>query len=321
MKNYELLLQPLQRREALRSSSLEGTYTTAKQLLLFEIDPKQPTSAQDPLSASQEVANYNRALDLGFAAIEKGWPISRNLIRQMHQILLEGVRGSHKEPGRFRRIQVHIGSTKRYIPPPVYEVDPCLKVLETQIQISPKIQPLLFCFMVHYQFEAIHPFTDGHGRVGRLLLSLMIYQLCGLSKPWLYLSAFFDKYKDEYTSLLFQVSSQGNWLAWLDFCLRGTIEQAKDSVIRFEALLKLRDEYMALLDEQGVSIRLNKVIEHLFKAPVISVPYHANMCDVAYNTARQDIDRLVQVGILTESENNKRPKYFFALGVIDIIFD
>lgn len=189
MKNYELLLQPLQSREALRSSSLEGTYTTAKQLLLFEIDPRQPTSVQDPLSASQEVANYNRALNLGFSALEKGWPISSNLIRQMHQVLLEGVRGSHKEPGRFRRIQVHIGSIKRYISPPVYEVEPCLKGLEAQIQTLSKIQPLLFCFMVHYQFEAIHPFTDGNGHVGRLLLSLMIYQICGLSKPWLYLSA------------------------------------------------------------------------------------------------------------------------------------
>lgn len=135
------------------------------------------------------------------------------------------------------------------------------------------------------------------------------------------LSAFFDKYKDEYTSLLFQVSTQGNWLDWLDFCLRGTIEQSKDSVTRFEALLKLRNEYMTLLGEQGGSIRLNKLIEHLFKTPVIFVSYHAKMCNVAYNTARQDINRLVQVGILTASENNKRPRYFFALGIIDIIFD
>lgn len=208
-----------------------------------------------------------------------------------------------------------------YVPPPVYEVDPCLRLLESQMQAPCEIQPLIFCFMVHYQFEAIHPFTDGNGRVGRLLLSLMIYQLCGLSKPWLYLSAFFDKYKDEYTSLLFQVSTKGNWWAWLDFCLRGTIEQSKDSIRRFEALLQLKNEYMQLLDRKGGNIRLNRIIEHLFKSPVISAPYHADACSISYKTARQDIDRLIEVGILTESDINKRPRYFFALGIIDIIFD
>lgn len=322
MQNYELLLKPLQRREAVRSSSLEGTYTTAKQLLMFEIDPKQPTSIQDPVSASQEVANYGKALDLGFSFLEEGHSLSANLIRQMHQILLDGVRGARKEPGRFRRVQVHIGSDKRYVPPPVYEIEPCLRLLETQVQSPPEdIQPLIFCFMVHYQFEAIHPFTDGNGRVGRLLLSLMIYRLCGLSKPWLYLSAFFEKYKSEYTSSLFQISTEGNWFDWLSFCLRGTIEQSKDAIVRFEALLKLRRQYMRLLDERGGSIRLNRLIEHLFKSPVISVPYHGIMCDISYKTARQDIDKLIESGILTESENNTRPRFFFAPGIIELIFD
>ncbi len=175
--------------------------------------------------------------------------------------------------------------------------------------------------MVHYQFEAIHPFSDGNGRVGRLLLSLMIYRLCGLSKPWLYLSAFFDRYKDEYTSLLFQISTTGNWLDWLSFCLRGTIEQSKDSISRFEALLALQRSYMQVLAEKGGNIRLNRVIDHLFQSPVISVPYHQNMCGITYKTARQDIDRLVEAEILTESENNSRPKYFFATEIIQIIFD
>ncbi len=124
MQNYELLLRPLQRREALRSSSLEGTYTTARQLLMFEIDPKQPTSVQDPVSASQEVANYSSALELGVHFLEGGHAISSHLVRQMHQVLLDGVRGSRKEPGRFRRGQVHIGSDKRFVPPPVYEIEP-----------------------------------------------------------------------------------------------------------------------------------------------------------------------------------------------------
>lgn len=322
MQNYELLLRPLQSREAIRSSSLEGTYTTAKQLLMFELSPKTPTSPHDPISASQEVANYSRALELGFSCLEEGYPFSSSLIRQMHQILLEGVRGSGKEPGRFRRVQVHIGSDKRYVPPPVYEVEPCLSQLETQIQTPPEtIQSLLFCFMAHYQFEAIHPFTDGNGRVGRLLLSLMIYRLCGLSKPWLYLSAFFDQYKDEYIRLLFQVSTQGDWLAWLSFCLRGTIAQSQDAIKRFEALLTLRTKYMQILDAQGGNIRLNRVIDHLFKTPVISVPYHKQMCEISYKTAKQDIDRLIQAGILSESESSTRPKYFFAPHIINVIYN
>jgi len=322
MENYELLLKPLQRREALRSSSLEGTYTTAQQLLMFEIDPKNPTSEQDPVSSSQEVDNYSRALDFGYSALMGSYPFSSALIRQMHQILLDGVRGSRKEPGRFRRVQVHIGSNQRYVPPPVYEVEPCMRLLESQIQSPPaQIQSLIFCFMAHYQFEAIHPFTDGNGRVGRLLLSLMIYKLCKLSKPWLYLSAFFDRYKDEYTSLLFQVSSQGNWLEWLTFCLRGTIQQSKDAIVRFESLLDLKKDYLKVLDMKGGNIRLNRLIDHLFKSPVVSIPYYADICNISYKTSKQDIDRLIEVGILTESNQSKRPKYFFALEIIAVIFD
>lgn len=322
MQNYELLLKPLQSREAIRSSSLEGTYTTAKQLLMFELAPKEPVSSQDPVSASQEVANYGKALDLGFSVLADGYPFSSSLIRQMHQILLEGVRGSGKEPGRLRRVQVHIGSNKRYVPPPVYEVEPCLRALETQIQSPPdSIQSLIFCFMVHYQFEAIHPFTDGNGRVGRLLLSLMIYRLCGLSKPWLYLSAFFDRYKEEYIQLLFRVSTQGDWRGWLSFCLRGTIAQSKDAIARFESLLALKKQYMQVLDERGGSIRLNRLIEHLFRTPIVSVPYHQEMCNISYKTAKQDIERLIQASILAQAESGTRPQYFFALDIIDVIFD
>ncbi|MDG2992186.1 Fic family protein [Candidatus Synechococcus calcipolaris G9] len=319
MPNYNLLLRPLQRREALRSSSLEGTYATPQQLLLFEIEPREPKSANDPVNSWQEVWNYNRSLELALSLLEQR-PLSLNLIRAMHQALLSGVRGFQRDPGNFRRTQVHIGSDRRFIPPPPNEVMPCLDVLEKYIHREKGIEPLVSCFMVHYQFEAIHPFLDGNGRVGRLLLSLMIYEQCQLSKPWLYLSAFFDKYKDEYINLLFQVSTEGNWRDWLSFCLRGTIEQSKDALSRFDKLLKLRNQYMEQLKQAGGNIRLNRLIEHLFESPAITVSQFAKMCGIQYNTARADIVRLVNINILSESDIVARPKIYFAPDILEIAY-
>lgn len=318
MPNYDLLLRPLQRREALRSSSLEGTNATPQQLLLFEIDPRQPKSVDDPVNAWREVWNYNRALELGLHLLDER-PLSLNLIRRMHQELLTGVRGSQRDPGNFRGYQVHIGSDRRFVPPPANEIMPCLDVLEKFIHGEKDIDPLILCFMVHYQFEAIHPFLDGNGRVGRLLLSLMIYEQCKLSKPWLYLSAFFDKYKDEYISLLFQVSSKGNWKDWIAFCLRGTIEQSKDAIRRFDILLKLRSQYMELLNQSGGNIRLNRLVEHLFESPVITIPYLAEMCNISYHTARTDTERLRNASILVESDLG-RPKVYFASDILEIAY-
>jgi Fic family protein len=317
--NYNLLLRPLQRREALRSSSLEGTYATPQQLLLFEIEPREPKSINDPVNSWQEVWNYNNALELALRLLNER-PLSLNLIREIHQTLLSGVRGFQRDPGNFRRSQVHIGSDRRFIPPPPNEVLSCLYDLETFIHKNKKIESLILCFMVHYQFETIHPFLDGNGRVGRLLLSLMIYQQCNLSQPWLYLSAFFDKYKDEYIDLLFQVSTKGRWETWIAFCLRGTIEQSKDALKRFDELLALRRQYMDLLNQAGGNIRLNRLMDHLFESPVITISQFAEMCGVQYNTARTDIERLVSSNILVESDIQARPKIYFASSILDIAY-
>ncbi|WP_017325024.1 Fic family protein [Synechococcus sp. PCC 7336] len=317
--NYNLLLRPLQRREALRSSSLEGTYATPEQLLLFEIDPKEPKSASDPMGSWQEVWNYNRALELGLHLLTER-PLSLNLIREIHRELLAGVRGAQKDPGNFRRVQVHIGSDRRFIPPPPNELKPCLYDLEKAIHKEKDVDKLIFCFMAHYQFETIHPFLDGNGRVGRLLLSLMIYEQCNLKKPWLYLSAFFDKYKDEYIKLLFEVSSKGNWEGWIKFCLRGTIEQSRDAIRRFGELLVLRNKYMEILDKSRGNIRLNRIIESLFESPAVTIPQVKEMCDISYPTASTDIERLIDVGILAKSDMVERPKIFFAPHIIDITY-
>jgi Fic family protein len=319
MPTYNLLLRPLQRREALRSSSLEGTYATPQQLLLFEIDPREPKSSNDPVNDWQEVSNYSKALELGLHLLEE-IPVSLRLIKRIHEELLAGVRGHDRDPGNFRRNQVHIGSNRRFVPVPPNELMTCLDSLEKAIHKNSQIDPLIFCFMVHYQFETIHPFLDGNGRVGRLLLSLMIYKNCQLSRPWLYLSAFFDRYKDEYIDYLFQVSSRGNWKDWIAFCLKATIAQSKDALNRFDKMLNLRTQYMDLLSKRGGNIRLNQLIDHLFESPIISVPQLSSMCNISYPTARADIDRLVNAGILVESQIQVRPIVYFAVNIIDIAF-
>jgi Fic family protein len=174
--------------------------------------------------------------------------------------------------------------------------------------------------MVHYQFETIHPFLDGNGRVGRLLLSLMIYEQFKLSQPWLYLSAFFEKYKDEYINLLFQVSTRGNWQDWITFCLRGTLEQSRDALVRFDKLLKLRTQYMERLNQAGGNVRLNRVVDRLFESPAITVAQVMEICATQYNTARSDIDRLVKANILVESDLSPRPKIYFAPDILDIAY-
>jgi Fic family protein len=319
LADYELLLRPLQQREALRSSSLEGTYATPEQLLLYEINPKEPKSHLDPVNAWREVSNYSRALRLGQTMLQE-IPISVRLIRRLHEELLRGVRGYHRDPGNFRRTQVHRGSDRRCVPPPPLDAMTCLNELEVYIHQEHAIDPLIFCFMVHYQFEAIHPFLDGNGRVGRVLLSLMIYQWCQLTGPWLYLSAFFDKYKDEYMRLLFRVSTHGDWKAWIMYCLRATIYQAKDAILRCDRLVALRHKYFRAVTEHRWSTGLHRILERLFVFPMITVPQVSKMLNITYPTARKDVEHVVKANILVETDIRQRPKVFLAPEIVQAAY-
>ncbi|HEV7239294.1 MAG TPA: Fic/DOC family N-terminal domain-containing protein, partial [Thermoanaerobaculia bacterium] len=171
----ELLLRPLQRREAIRSSSLEGTYASAEELLLFELAPTEPISASDRANDWREVGNHAAALRRGTVLLET-LPLSLRVIREMHAVLLTNVRGRDRAPGEFRRTQVHLGSDRRYIPPPPNELMACLDDFERFLNDADEIDPLIRTYLAHYQFEAIHPFVDGNGRVGRALLSLSSFQ-------------------------------------------------------------------------------------------------------------------------------------------------
>jgi Fic family protein len=283
------------------------------------MDPIDPTSKTDPVNAWKEVFNYGKSLNFGRNQIDDGYPISLHLIRQLHQELLTGVRGSDQTPGAFRTSQVHIGSTRRFIPPPPLKVGQCLAELQNYLTSHPDLDPLIRCFLVHYQIETIHPFNDGNGRVGRLLLSLMVYKWCNLRGPWLYLSPFFERYKDEYIDCLFKVSSENNWLQWLDICLRATIEQSVDSVNRIDRLLEIKKKYHEKTAEIDSTGRLYPIIDSLFAEPLVRIPQLASRYDVSYPTAKGDVNKLIKVGILQELSGTY-PKAFYAPEIMDIAY-
>jgi Fic family protein len=319
MPNYELLLRPLQNREALKSSSLEGTYATPEQLFLFEIEPKEAKFANGQMNARKEVYNYGRALRHGQELINE-IPVSLRLIKELHKELLRDVRGQERDPGNFRNKQVYIGSDRRFIPPPPPEAMECLYALEKDIHRGNDIEKMIFCFMIHYQFEGIHPFLDGNGRVGRLLLSLMIYKWCDLVSPWLYLSPFFDAHKDEYIDLLFNVSAKGDWSGWISFCLRATIHQAKDAIRRFDKLVSLKDQYRNAVLACGGSIRMHRIIDRLLESPAITIPLVGKMFDISYPTAKTDIDTLIKCNILYPAGEVGRPKVFISPEIIETVY-
>ena len=295
LPNPEILIWPLQHREAQLSSQLEGTITNPQQQVLFEADPRYPISATDPANAFREVFNYRRALRLRLDG-HNTLPISLRLIRELHAILMEGVRGSDQRPGEFRQIQNQIGRPARFVPPPPQHLAEALDSFEKYLHASSLYDPLVKAFLAHYQFEAIHPFGDGNGRVGRLLLSLMIAEWCELSSQWLYMSAFFEKNKRNYMDLLLGVSTNGAWELWIDFCLDGVIAQSRDTETRCDNLLNLHRDFHGRLKRE--SARLSRFIDDLFKTPIIAVSNYAKRYGVSYPTARSDLKKLEALGIV-----------------------
>jgi Fic family protein len=316
-----LLLRPLQRREAITSSSIEGTVVTPAQLMMYELNPREPESPDDKLSDWMEVFNYKEALLHGCQLLNE-LPICNRVIREVHRVLMSGARGRAGHPGEFRRWQVQIGDSGRYLPPPAVEVERLMKNLEASINDAipdegPEHDPLVRAFLVHYQFEAIHPFVDGNGRVGRLLLSLMIQKWMGHTSPWLYLSAFFERYRREYMRLLFNISAEGDWTTWVEFCLRGTIHQAIDSIRRCREFKSLKDSFHARVNHP--SKRTHRIIDGLFMNPMVTPATLAEQFGITYPTAATDIGKLVKVGILSEVEGSY-PRTFCCNEIFDVAY-
>lgn len=308
LPNPEILLKPIQMREAQLSSQLEGTITDPHQQALFQADPSYPTSDHDPKNAFREVFNYSTALRLRLDSSHET-PLSLKLIRELHGILMDGVRGSDKSPGRFRTIQNQIGRPARFVPPPPIHLTEVLEEFEGYLRSAQDgYDPLVRAFLTHYQFEAIHPFADGNGRVGRLLLALTIAEWCGLANQWLYMSAYFERHKKDYMDLLKGVSTHGAWELWIEFCLKGVSVQARDTERRCEKLLALHRDFHIRL--RGGSVRLASLVDKLFENPVVTVTGVKNMFSVTHPTARADLRRLEALGIVEPLEGLGQITYY-----------
>ncbi len=195
-------------------------------------------------------------------------------------------------------MQNQIGRPARFVPPPPQYLDENLRALESYLHSQDAYDPLVKAFLVHYQFETIHPFGDGNGRVGRLLLALTIAQWCKLSGQWLYMSPFFEARKDEYMDLLLGVSTNGAWEAWIEFCLEGVLSQATDTEKRCDKLLSLHRDFHKRL--QKGSVRLSRIVDELFQSPVVSVLTVTKRFSVSHPTARTDLKKLHAMGIIDE---------------------
>lgn len=316
-----LLIQPFMRREAVLSSRIEGTRATLAELYTYE-------SAQlyflEPDSDVREVHSYVAALDYGLERL-KTLPISLRLIRELHEKLMQKVRGGNLTPGEFRRTQNWIGPTgstimtATYVPPPPNEMNQALSDLEKFIHTSTDVPALVQAAMIHYQFEAIHPFLDGNGRVGRLLMALLLTEWNILSQPLLNLSAYFERYRQEYYDHLLAVSQRGNWEAWLRFFLRGVSAQSRDSITRMERLGAIRSKYQPLVEAEKNSERMAAVVDFLFGRPIFNAKQLAEGLDMPFKTSRQYIEKLVQAGILREVTGYARNQIYRADEIFNVI--
>lgn len=321
LPNPGLLLRPLQQREAIRSSSIEGTHTVPEELLLFDVQQSggEAISIQNTPASNDrlEVWNHYEALRQGHNWICDGKPFDQTFIKFLHKTLMTGVRGKDKKPGFFRSRLVAVGRRpRRFIPPPHTQIIPLLDNLIEFMASNYQIDPLVKCFVVHYQFEAIHPFEDGNGRVGRVLLSLCAKSWLGMSMPWLYMSEFYDKNRREYLERLYGVSANGEWDEWIDFNLQGVIEVSRHAILRCEMLKKVQDKYK--IEHSGLGAKMHKLIEMLFTdSPVLTISHVARGCGFSDESARQYLNKLVDAKVLRPIPHS-RPKAYACVEIIDV---
>ncbi|HEY1686231.1 MAG TPA: Fic family protein [Tepidisphaeraceae bacterium] len=317
LPNPRLLIRSFVNREAVLSSRIEGTHASLEDLFLFEVNPAVEETVPDVV----EVHNYVRALDHGLVQLRR-ISLTLNLIRELHGILLDGVRGSDRHPGEFRRIQNWIGPVRctlenaTYVPPPPEKLAACLDAFERFVNTPNSIPLLVRLAMVHYQFEAIHPFEDGNGRVGRLLISLLLDSERAIAHPVLYLSAYFEKHRNQYYELLRDVSQKGTWIEWITFFLRGVSEQSIDAVERAAKLTALRNSWALRCQKARTSALLVKLVDGLFNNPFITLSRAAELLEVRPQSAQNNINQLIKMDILEEITGQRRNRVYVAREVI-----
>lgn len=303
--NPMVLVRPLQRREAVSSSGMEGTYTTLNDLLLLEAGGE----ASGDRNETREVLNYARALEGAIADLDH-LPISPRMLRDAHKTLLSGVarhRGAKIEPGEFKRDQNWIGGTgaietARFIPAPPAETPEAVHRLTEYINRPDRAEssPLVDAALAHYQFEAIHPFADGNGRVGRMLIALMLADYKVLPQPLLYMSPWLERNKDEYIDRMFEVSKSGDWVGWIAFFLRAVAQSSSDTIRLVEALQAKHATYRERFQTARRSALMLKIIDLAFERPVLRVTDIADRLEVTYAGAANNVNTLLGEGVAVE---------------------
>lgn len=318
LPNPKLLLRPFVTREAVLSSKIEGTQATLGEVLAYDAGMPVRQSIDELL----EVQNYVVALEFGLKRLSS-LPLSLRLIREVHEKLMSGVRGTHATPGEFRKIQNWIGSpgatlhTARFVPPPVDYLTSCLGEFESFLH-EKKLPVLIHAALCHYQLETIHPFLDGNGRVGRLLIMLLLIERGALPGPLLYLSAFFEATRDEYYRRLFKVSSEGDWQEWLIYFLNGVALQSQDVLSRVSRINEKLDKWRYQIEGSRSSVAID-VLERLAINPYLTINKVSNELNVAYSTAERGVKKLLHIGVIEQVGDEKRDKVYCAVKILAIL--
>lgn len=308
----DLFLYAYVRREAVLSSQIEGTQSSLAQLLLFELEE----SPGVPLDDVREVSNYVAALEHGLRRLREGFPLSNRLMREMHAVLLSQGRGSEKSPGEFRHSQNWIGGTRpgnaHFVPPPPQRVQECMADLERFLHNEGNPYPALIkAALAHVQFETIHPFLDGNGRIGRLLIAFILHHDGLLSQPLLYLSLYFKQHRTEYYRLLDVVRAEGDWEAWLDFFLEGVEKTASNAVETAKRLLGLFQQDERKIQTSG---RSASTVLRLFRVmcarPLMTLSQVCERTGLSFPAASNAMRTLERLGIVREVTGQRRNRVF-----------
>jgi len=312
------LIRPFVQREAVLSSKIEGTQATLGELLAAEAGAIVDRSPED----LREVGNYVVALEHGISRLKK-LPLFVRLTRELHEKLMTDVRGQQAAPRQFRKVQNWIGkpgstiATASYIPPPPGEVEPCLAAWEKFLHES-TLPPLVTIALAHYQFEAVHPFLDGNGRVGRLLITLFLIERQILPTPLLYLSAFFEASRRDYYDGLRGISERGAWNDWLEYFLLGVARMSEDALSRATRINRLLAEWQKKVSGESSDKPL-RVVELLGANPFITTKGVTDKLAVAFTTAQRAIERLERVHIVKRVGDAKRDRVYCATALLDIL--
>lgn len=321
LPNPHILINPYIRREAVLSSRIEGTMASLSDLFLYEITKKEP----EDYMRIREVRNYVQTTIDSLGRLRRGG-ISLDLIRKAHKRLLWRVRGQERFPGDFRKTQNWIGPPESgiedaiFVPPPHQKVHQLLLGLEKFIQNPPRdMPPLVQCALVHYQFETIHPFIDGNGRIGRLLIAMFLQDRELMPQPLLYLSAFLEKNKREYSDRLTAVREKSDFKGWVKFLLNGVSIQAKEAIENIQQILDLERKYQRKLRDMKSTTNAIRLADYLFLNPYTTITNVAQYLHVTFPTAQKTIGILEQAGILKELSKRKRNRIFVAKDLMKIL--